>query len=107
LQWTKSSNRFRGYSESLAGLSKRRVRAIAEHFGAPSELVLKVPTADLESDAPLHPDEEVYGVTYEDINNFLVGKPVTEPTRQRILKTYRTNGHKRGLPVMPTDGIAG
>jgi len=41
---------------------------------------LKVPTADLESDAPLRPDEEVYGVSYEDIDNFLEGKPVAEPT---------------------------
>lgn len=83
------------------------MRASAEHFGAPSDLVFKVPTADLESDAPLHADEEVYRVTYGDINSFLVSKPVTEPTRQRILKTYRTSGHKRGLPVMATDRIAG
>lgn len=33
----------------LAGLTKRRVRAIAKHMGAPSVLVSKVPTADLES----------------------------------------------------------
>ncbi|CUX66891.1 NH(3)-dependent NAD(+) synthetase [Agrobacterium tumefaciens str. Kerr 14] len=87
----------------VAGLSKRRVRAIAEHMGAPSELVFKVPTADLESDAPLRPDEEVYGVTYDDIDNFLEGKAVTEPARQRILKTYLASGHKRALPVVPVD----
>ena len=69
--------------------------------------MIKVPTADLESDAPLRPDEEVYGVSYEDIDNFLEGKPVAEPTRQRILKTFRTSGHKRALPVMPTDRIGG
>jgi NAD+ synthase len=83
----------------LAGLIKRRVRAIAEHMGAPSELVFKVPTADLESDALLRPDEEVYGVTYDDSDDFLEGKAVTEPARQRILKTYRASGHKRALPV--------
>jgi NAD+ synthase len=90
----------------LAGLTKRRVRAIAEHMGAPSELVFKVPTADLESDAPLRPDEEVYGVTYDDIDNFLEGKAVTEPARQRILKTYWASGHKRALPVAPIDELA-
>jgi NAD+ synthase len=83
----------------LAGLTKRRVRAIAEHMGAPSELVFKVPTADLESDVPLRPDEEVYGVTYEEIDNFLEGKAVAEPARLRILRTYRATGHKRALPV--------
>jgi NAD+ synthase len=69
----------------------------------PSELVHKVPTADLESDAHLQPDEEVYGVTYEEIDDFLVGKAVAEPARQRILKTYRASGHKRALPVAPID----
>jgi NAD+ synthase len=68
----------------LAGLTKRRVRTIAEHLGAPSELVFKVPTAELEPDAPLRPDEEVYGVIYEDIDNSLEGKPVAEPTWQLL-----------------------
>ena len=72
-------------------------------MGAPPELVFKVPTADLESDAPLRPDEDVYGVTYDDIDNFLEGKAVAEPARQRILKTYRASGHKRALPVPPFD----
>jgi len=83
----------------LAGLTKGRVRAIAEHLGAPSELVFKVPTADLESDAPLRPDEEVYGVTYEEIDDFLEGKVVAERARLHILRTYRATGHKRALAV--------
>src|SRR3569833_3927352 len=41
----------------LAGLTKRRVRAVATVMGAPSALVMKVPTADLEDKAPLRPDE--------------------------------------------------
>lgn len=90
----------------LAGLTKRRVRAIAEHMGAPQELVFKVPTADLESDAPLRPDEDVYGVTYDDIDDFLEGQAVAEPTRQRIVATYRASGHKRALPVAPIGSMA-
>jgi len=90
----------------LAGLTKRRVRAIAEHMGAPQELVFKVPTADLESDALLRPDEDVYGVTYDEIDNFLEGKAVTEPARQRILKTFWASGHKRALPVAAIDELA-
>lgn len=76
----------------LAGLTKRRVRAIVEHIGAPPELVFKVPTADLESDAPLRPDEDAYGVTYEEIDDFLEGKPISELARLRILKTYQASG---------------
>jgi len=72
----------------LAGLTKRRVRAIAKHMGAPSGLVLMVPIADLESDLSLRPDEEVYGVTYDHIDNLLEGKVIALTARQRILKTY-------------------
>lgn len=87
----------------LAGLTKRWVRAIAEHLGAPRDLVFKVPTADLESDKPLRPDEEVYGVTYEEIDDFLEGKSVGEQARQLILKTYHASAHKRSLPVTPNE----
>jgi NAD+ synthase len=69
--------------------------------------VFRVPTADLESDAPLRPDEEVYGVTYDDIDDFLEGKPVAEAARQRILATFRASGHKRALPIAPIDYMAG
>jgi NAD+ synthase len=55
------------------------VRALAYAPGAPERLVWKVPTADLESDAPLRPDEEVYGVTYDKIDDFLKGKAI-DPT---------------------------
>lgn len=87
----------------LAGLTKRRVRSLAEQMGAPRDLVFKVPTADLESDAPLRPDEDVYGVTYEEIDDFLEGKSVGEQARERILTFYRGSDHKRRLPVTPSD----
>ena len=83
----------------LAGLNKRRVRAIAKHLGAPDNLVQKVPTADLESDAPLRPDEEAYGVTYDQIDDFLEGKVIEETARARIMRAYRTTAHKRALPI--------
>ncbi|MBB3660783.1 NAD+ synthase [Rhizobium sp. BK650] len=85
----------------LAGLTKRRVRAIATHLGAPDDLVFKIPTADLETDAPLRPDEDVYGVTYSEIDDFLEGKPVSEAAFQTILSTYRASEHKRQLPHSP------
>lgn len=85
----------------LSGLNKRRVRAVATHLGAPLKLVFKVPTADLETDAPLRPDEDAYGVTYDEIDDFLEGKVISEPSRQRILATYFASAHKRALPVSP------
>ena len=57
----------------LAGLTKRRVRAIAQALGAEDAIVAKVPTADLESEPPGLPDEDVFGVSYERIDDFLEG----------------------------------
>ncbi|WP_369231213.1 ammonia-dependent NAD(+) synthetase [Streptomyces sp. R21] len=85
----------------LAGLTKRRVRALAELLGAPAELVWKTPTADLESLAPGKPDEEVLGVTYDDIEDFLEGREVSEPVFRSIVHRYRLTEHKRQLPIMP------
>ncbi|MET7287125.1 ammonia-dependent NAD(+) synthetase [Streptomyces sp. NPDC005573] len=85
----------------LTGLTKRRVRSVAEALGAPSDLVWKTPTADLETLAPGKPDEEALGVTYDDIDDLLEGKPVAEPAFQAIVSRYRLTGHKRGLPIAP------
>ena len=41
----------------LYRLNKRQGRQILEYLDAPEELYLKVPTADLEDDKPLIPDE--------------------------------------------------
>lgn len=83
----------------LAGLNKRRVRAIANHLGVPGALVSKVPTADLEDNAPLRPDEDAYGVTYDEIDDFLEGKQVSAVGRDRIMQAYGKSAHKRELPV--------
>lgn len=85
----------------LTGLNKRRVRAIAASMGAPDRLVHKVPTADLETGAPLRPDEDAFGVTYEEIDDFLEGKVIPHVARERILARFRASAHKRGLAVAP------
>jgi NAD+ synthase len=85
----------------LTGLVKRRVRAIASHLGAPAGLVHKVPTADLEELRPQLPDEAAYGVTYEQIDDFLEGKPVAPEAIEVILRFYTSSHHKRELPAHP------
>ncbi|MEU7645232.1 ammonia-dependent NAD(+) synthetase [Streptomyces huasconensis] len=85
----------------LAGLTKRRVRAVARVLGAPSALVEKVPTADLETLDPGKPDEEALGVSYDDIDGFLEGEPVAEETAAAIVHRYRITEHKRQLPIAP------
>ncbi|MCK9513727.1 MAG: ammonia-dependent NAD(+) synthetase [Pigmentiphaga sp.] len=85
----------------LAGLNKRRVRAVAALMGAPEHLVQKVPTADLEGLHPLRPDEEAFGVSYEMIDDFLELKPVPGTAFDIILRHYRSSAHKRALPAAP------
>lgn len=85
----------------LAGLTKRRVRAVAAALGAPAELVRKTPTADLETLAPGRADEEALGVTYDDIDDFLEGRPVDGHARETIVNRYRLTDHKRRPPLTP------
>ncbi|MET8543964.1 ammonia-dependent NAD(+) synthetase [Kitasatospora sp. NPDC004799] len=85
----------------LSGLTKRQVRAIAEVLGAPAELVKKTPTADLENLAPGRPDEDALGVSYDALDDFLEGLPVSEDVFRTVLGHYRRTEHKRNLPVVP------
>ncbi|MGN6753496.1 MAG: ammonia-dependent NAD(+) synthetase [Intrasporangium sp.] len=87
----------------LAGLTKRQVRAVAAHLGAPDTLVNKVPTADLEDNKPLNPDETALGVPYQAVDDYLEGKDVSEADRQTIEGWYDRTMHKRSLPITPRD----
>ncbi|MEU9919734.1 ammonia-dependent NAD(+) synthetase [Streptomyces griseoluteus] len=85
----------------LTGLTKRRVRALADALGAPAELVWKTPTADLETLDPGKSDETALGVTYDDIDDLLEGKPVPDPAYTTIVDRYHQTEHKRQLPLAP------
>ena len=79
----------------LFGLNKRQIRSIAAKLDAPEHLVAKVPTADLEELAPQKADEEALLVTYDQIDDFLEGKPVDDFVRDRLISIYRATQHKR------------
>ncbi len=79
----------------LFGLNKRQVRQIAATLGAPELLVKKVPTADLEELAPQKPDEHALLVTYDQIDDFLEGKPVETDVAERLVEIYQATQHKR------------
>lgn len=79
----------------LFGLSKRQVRALATALGAPELLVTKAPTADLESDRPGLTDEEALGLSYDQIDDFLEGKPVAAEVEQKLTDIYVRTQHKR------------
>ncbi|MEF1283565.1 ammonia-dependent NAD(+) synthetase [Vibrio sp. M250220] len=79
----------------LFGLSKRQVREVAETLGAPELLVKKVPTADLEELAPQKADEDALNLTYDQIDDFLEGKPVSPEVTERLIHIYTVTQHKR------------
>ncbi|MFT5579092.1 MAG: NAD+ synthase [Paraglaciecola psychrophila] len=82
----------------LFGLNKRQVRQVASALGAPQALVEKTPTADLESLAPQKADEQVLGVSYDELDDFLEGRAVSEEVLQTIVSIYHRTQHKR-LPI--------
>ncbi|MDG1164012.1 MAG: ammonia-dependent NAD(+) synthetase [Porticoccaceae bacterium] len=79
----------------LFGLSKRQVRLLAATMGAPDSLVNKTPTADLECLSPQKQDEDVLGMSYDDIDDFLEGKEVNADAAERLIGIYNRTQHKR------------
>lgn len=79
----------------LFGLNKRQVRQIAKTLGAPQTIIDKTPTADLECLTPAKSDEDALGVSYDDIDDFLEGKAVSDEIKSRIIKIYSNTQHKR------------
>lgn len=86
----------------LTGLTKGQVREIGRALGAPSQLVEKAPTADLETLRPQRTDEDALGVSYEQIDRFLTGQEVEDHAFQTIVSTYQRTDHKRQLPRAPS-----
>ena len=79
----------------LFGLSKRQVRLVGKTLGAPELLVEKTPTADLECLAPQKADEAALGLSYEQIDDFLEGKYVSDEVKNKIIAIYLKTQHKR------------
>ena len=82
----------------LEGLNKRQGAALLRHLGAPESTWQKVPTADLEDDQPGLPDEQALGLRYETIDDYLEGKAVPAPQRERIEYLWHRGAHKRHMP---------
>jgi len=82
----------------LTGLNKRQGRALLIELGAPERLHLKLPTADLLDHNPGQTDEANLGLSYENIDDYLEGKPVPEDVADAIELRYGSTEHKRRVP---------
>ena len=74
-----------------------------QELGCPEHLYLKVPSAVLLDDQPALTDESALGLSYEEIDDYLEGKPVADDTAFSIEDRYRRSHHKRVMPVTPAD----
>ncbi len=86
----------------LAGLSKRQGRQILSAVGVPDIFVTKQPTADLLDGRPGQTDEHELGITYEEIDDYLEGRPVNDDVAATIEQRYQATRHKRAMPVAYT-----
>jgi len=79
----------------LFGLNKRQVRQLAKTLGVPAHLIEKAPTADLEDLNPGKTDEDALGLSYDQLDDFLEGKTVSDEVCQLIINTFQKTQHKR------------
>lgn len=83
----------------LLSFNKRQGKALLKELGALAELYTKIPTADLEDDKPLVADEVALGVTYDEIDDYLEGKRVSNKAKETIEGWYKKTQHKRHMPI--------
>ncbi|MFL6561921.1 MAG: NAD(+) synthase, partial [Bacillus sp. (in: firmicutes)] len=66
-------------------------------------LYLKIPTADLLDQKPGQADETELGITYDELDDYLEGKPVSKEVTEKIEQRYLMTEHKRQLPTTMFD----
>ncbi|MBF7076464.1 ammonia-dependent NAD(+) synthetase [Streptococcus sp. HF-100] len=83
----------------LYRLNKRQGKQLLAALGADPALYEKVPTADLEEEKPGIADEVALGVTYNEIDDYLEGKTISDQSKATIESWWHKGEHKRHLPI--------
>ncbi|HBW37486.1 NAD(+) synthase [Desulfosporosinus sp. BICA1-9] len=79
----------------ISSLTKAEVRAWARMLGLPRRIATRVPTAGL---WPGQTDETDLGITYDQIDRYLLGEQVAPEVQERLETLHRQSEHKRHLP---------
>ncbi|AFJ46669.1 ammonia-dependent NAD(+) synthetase [Shimwellia blattae] len=87
----------------ISSLNKRQGRLLLKTLGCPEHLYLKQPTADLEDDRPSLPDEVAFGMTYDNLDDYLEGKNLPPDIITAIEGWYTRTEHKRRTPITVFD----
>ncbi len=84
----------------IARLTKGEVRDMAVYLGVPDRIVNRIPSAGLWEGQT---DESEMGITYEDLDNYLLGKEVPPDVSALIERKHRQSEHKRRTPPIPDE----
>jgi len=79
----------------ISSLTKAEVRAWARMLGLPMRIATRVPTAGLWEGQT---DEAELGLTYDQIDRYLIGEKVSSEVQERVEVLHRQSEHKRHLP---------
>ncbi len=82
----------------LGRLVKGQVRELAHHLGIPDEIIQKPPSAGL---WPGQTDEGEMGITYEELDRYLLTGEGSEELKKRIEGLSQASAHKRQVPPIP------
>lgn len=82
----------------IANLVKGEVRKLARHLGVPQEIIEKPPSAGLWHG---HDDEKELGVTYDQLDRYLLTGQADEKAKDIIDKLAANNLHKKQMPAIP------
>lgn len=76
----------------IVSLTKKEVREAAKLYGVSDELAHRTPTAGLYKGQT---DEKEMGISYDELDAFLLGKDVSKEAKERIEKLHKASDHKR------------
>lgn len=85
----------------LGHLVKAEVRMLAQELGIPAPIIQKPPSAGLWAGQE---DEKEMGLTYQEIDRFLLSGQAAPDTLALISKLVEKNAHKRKMPAIPPLG---
>lgn len=81
----------------LGRLVKTEVRGLAKHLGIPEKIIDKKPSAGLWEGQT---DENELGVSYEDLDHYILTGEASEEVRKRIDELAENNAHKtEAIPI--------
>ena len=82
----------------LANLVKKQVKQLARYLQVPEQIITKPPSAGLWAGQT---DEQEMGVTYDELDCFIMSGQASPEIAQRILALNKTSQHKRQLIPRP------